>query len=200
MSCASWPETPEAEQHQHQRSLRRPLPDPGRASGTAGPVTARVTTCRSWCPCPCSGDVRRHRDGCRRDPLRLRSGWGALGRGRAAAEVSRHRRHHAGAGLRPVYRRLEAAVRTTTPGKRWRQHSSPSPGMPRVGDGYLVADCSGVEFYNRRRRHSSIGYLSSVDYERLHHVLAGDPDAHQPAVVRVGTEEWRRQGSNQRMP
>jgi hypothetical protein len=38
-------------------------------------------------------------------------------------------------------------------------------------------------FYNRRRRHSSIGYLSPVDYERRHHVLAGDPDAHQPAVV-----------------
>jgi hypothetical protein len=34
---------PGAEQHQHQRSLRRPLPDPGGASGTAGSVTARVT-------------------------------------------------------------------------------------------------------------------------------------------------------------
>jgi putative transposase len=38
-------------------------------------------------------------------------------------------------------------------------------------------------FYNRRRRHSSIGYLSPVDYERRHHALAGDPNAHQPAVV-----------------
>jgi transposase InsO family protein len=55
-------------------------------------------------------------------------------------------------------------------------------------------------FYNRRRRHSSIGYLSPVDYERRHHALAGDPNAHQPAVVRVGTEEWLRQGANQRMP
>jgi putative transposase len=38
-------------------------------------------------------------------------------------------------------------------------------------------------FYNRRRRHSSIGYLSPIDYERRHHALAVDPDAHQSAVV-----------------
>jgi putative transposase len=38
-------------------------------------------------------------------------------------------------------------------------------------------------FYNRRRRHSSIGYLSPIDYERRHHALAVDPDAHQPAAV-----------------
>src|SRR5689334_11379414 len=78
-------------------------------------------------------------------------------------------------------------------------------------------------FYNRRRRHSSIGYLSPTDYERQHHALAVDPDPHQPAVVvaavkdkpaggrtrrpsltaaapdsrvsaRVGTEEWLRRG------
>jgi putative transposase len=35
-------------------------------------------------------------------------------------------------------------------------------------------------FYNRRRRHSSIGYLSPIDYERLH---AANPDAHQRAAV-----------------
>jgi putative transposase len=35
-------------------------------------------------------------------------------------------------------------------------------------------------FYNRRRRHSSIGYLSPIDYERLY---AANPDAHQPAAV-----------------
>ena len=35
-------------------------------------------------------------------------------------------------------------------------------------------------FYNPRRRHSSIGYLSPVEYERRH---AGNLDAHQPAVV-----------------
>jgi putative transposase len=38
-------------------------------------------------------------------------------------------------------------------------------------------------FYNRRRRHSSIGYLSPIDYERRHHAPAVDPDALQPAVV-----------------
>ena len=83
-------------------------------------------------------------------------------------------------------------------------------------------------FYNPRRRHSSIGYLSPIDYERQHHATAVDPDAHQPAVVlaavkdkpfgrpqegpsltaaardgrtivRAGTEEWLRRGPNQRM-
>jgi putative transposase len=38
-------------------------------------------------------------------------------------------------------------------------------------------------FYNPRRRHSSIGYLSPIDYERRHHATAVDPDAHKPAVV-----------------
>jgi putative transposase len=37
-------------------------------------------------------------------------------------------------------------------------------------------------FYNPRRRHSSIGYLSPIDYERWHQATAVDPDAHQPAV------------------
>jgi hypothetical protein len=83
-------------------------------------------------------------------------------------------------------------------------------------------------FYNRRRRHSSIGYLSPVDYERRHPATAVDPDAHQPAavlaavkdkpfgrpqegasltaavrdgrtIVRAGTEEWLRPEPNQRM-
>jgi hypothetical protein len=83
----------------------------------------------------------------------------------------------------------------------------------------------GVGFYNPRRRHSSIGYLSPIDYERQHHAAAVTPDAHQPAVVlatvkdkpsgrpqmrpslratagiilRVGAEEWLRRGPNQRM-
>jgi transposase InsO family protein len=34
-------------------------------------------------------------------------------------------------------------------------------------------------FYNPRRRHSSIGYLSPIDYERH----AANPDAHQAAAV-----------------
>ena len=38
-------------------------------------------------------------------------------------------------------------------------------------------------FYNPRRRHSSIGYLSPIDYEHRHHATAMDPDAHQPAAV-----------------
>jgi len=84
-------------------------------------------------------------------------------------------------------------------------------------------------FYNPRRRHSSIGYLSPIDYERRHQAAAVVPDAHKPAAVlaavkdkpcggrttrpsltaaapdsrdiaRVGTEEWLRRGPNQRMP
>jgi putative transposase len=41
-------------------------------------------------------------------------------------------------------------------------------------------------FYNRRRRHSSIGYLSPIDYERLH---AANPDAHQPAAVLASVKD-----------
>ena len=38
-------------------------------------------------------------------------------------------------------------------------------------------------FYNPRRRHSSIGYLSPIDYERRHHAAAVESDAHKPAAV-----------------
>ena len=84
-------------------------------------------------------------------------------------------------------------------------------------------------FYNPRRRHSSIGYLSPIDYEHRHHAATVDRDTHQPAAVlapsrtspsggrrkrpsltatargsrvsaQVGTEEWLRPGPNQRMP
>jgi Integrase core domain len=44
-------------------------------------------------------------------------------------------------------------------------------------------------FYNRRRRHSSIGDLSPIDYERRHHAPAVDPDAHQPAVVLAAVKD-----------
>ena len=38
-------------------------------------------------------------------------------------------------------------------------------------------------FYNPRRRHSSIGYLSPIDYECRHQSLKVYPDADQPAAV-----------------
>jgi putative transposase len=44
-------------------------------------------------------------------------------------------------------------------------------------------------FYNPRRRHSSIGYLSPIDYERRHQSTAVDPDAHQPAVVLAAVKD-----------
>ena len=44
-------------------------------------------------------------------------------------------------------------------------------------------------FYNRHRRHSSIGYLSPIDYERRHQPLAVDPDTHQPAVVLAAVKD-----------
>ena len=44
-------------------------------------------------------------------------------------------------------------------------------------------------FYNPRRRHSSIGYLSPIDYERRHHAAAVNPDAHQPAAVLAAVKD-----------
>jgi putative transposase len=41
-------------------------------------------------------------------------------------------------------------------------------------------------FYNPRRRHSSIRYLSPIDYERRH---ADNPDTHQPAVVLAAVKD-----------
>ena len=38
-------------------------------------------------------------------------------------------------------------------------------------------------WYNPRRRHSSIGYRSPLDYERQHQATEVDPDAHQAAAV-----------------
>jgi putative transposase len=61
-------------------------------------------------------------------------------------------------------------------------------------------------FYNPRRRHSSIGYLSPIYYERRHRAMAVDPRPCQPAtardgrtIVRAGTKEWLHRGPNQRM-
>jgi putative transposase len=44
-------------------------------------------------------------------------------------------------------------------------------------------------FYNPRRRHSSIGYLSPIDYERQHQATRADPDAHQPAIVLAAVKD-----------
>ena len=41
-------------------------------------------------------------------------------------------------------------------------------------------------FYNPRRRHSSIGYLFPIDYERRH---AANPNAHQPAAVLAAVKD-----------
>ena len=44
-------------------------------------------------------------------------------------------------------------------------------------------------FYNPRRRHSSIGYLSPIDYERRHHAAAVAADARQPAIVLAAVKD-----------
>ncbi len=46
-------------------------------------------------------------------------------------------------------------------------------------------------FYRPRRRHSSIGCLSPIDYERRHQAIAVAPDAHQPAVVLAAVKDRR---------
>jgi transposase InsO family protein len=38
-------------------------------------------------------------------------------------------------------------------------------------------------FYNPRRRHSGIGYLSPIDYERRHHAMIAVTGGRQPAAV-----------------
>jgi len=44
-------------------------------------------------------------------------------------------------------------------------------------------------FYNPRRRHSSIGYLSPIDYEHRHHAATVDRDTHQPAAVLAAVKD-----------
>ena len=47
-------------------------------------------------------------------------------------------------------------------------------------------------FYNPRRRHSSIGYLSPNDYERRHQAMIVVPDEHQPAAVLAAVKDASR--------
>jgi putative transposase len=44
-------------------------------------------------------------------------------------------------------------------------------------------------FYNPRRRHSSIGYLSPIDYERRSQAVTVVPDALQPAIVLAAVKD-----------
>ena len=44
-------------------------------------------------------------------------------------------------------------------------------------------------FYNPRRRHSSIGYLSPIDYERQHQAVRVVAGAHQPAAVLAAVKD-----------
>ena len=44
-------------------------------------------------------------------------------------------------------------------------------------------------FYNPHRRHSSIGYLSPIDYERQHQAAAVNPNAHKPAAVLAAVKD-----------
>ena len=48
---------------------------------------------------------------------------------------------------------------------------------------------SRASFYNPRRRHSSIGYLSPIDYERRHQDAAVNPNAHKPATVHAAVKD-----------
>ncbi len=47
-------------------------------------------------------------------------------------------------------------------------------------------------FYNPRRRHSSIEYLSPIDYERRHYVMIVVPDDDQPAAVLAAVKDASR--------
>ena len=47
-------------------------------------------------------------------------------------------------------------------------------------------------FYNPRRRHSSLDYLSPIDYERRHYAMIVVPDDHQPAAVLTAVKDASR--------
>jgi putative transposase len=47
-------------------------------------------------------------------------------------------------------------------------------------------------FYNHRRRHSSLNYLSPIDYERRHYAMIVVPDDDQPAAVLAAVKDASR--------
>ena len=47
-------------------------------------------------------------------------------------------------------------------------------------------------FYNPRRRHSSLNYLSPIDYEQRHYAMIVVPDDHQPAAVLAAVKDASR--------
>ncbi len=100
----------------------------------------------------------------------------------------------AAARLACVPRWARSAMRMTTPCAR--ASSPPSNASCSIAggsrrrprrDSAVFAFIEG--FYNPRRRHSSIGYLSPIDYERRHHAAAVVPDAHQPAAVLAAVKD-----------
>ncbi len=55
------------------------------------------------------------------------------------------------------------------------------------------AVCAFIEgFYNARRRHSSLNYLSPIDYERRHYAMIVVPDDHQTAAVLAAVKDASR--------
>jgi hypothetical protein len=49
-----------------------------------------------------------------------------------------------------------------------------------------------VGFYNVRRRHSSLDYLSPSEYERRHYAMIVVPDDDQPAAVLAAVKDASR--------
>jgi transposase InsO family protein len=47
-------------------------------------------------------------------------------------------------------------------------------------------------FYNPRRRHSSLNYVSPIEYERRHYAMIVVPDDHQPAAVLAAVKDASR--------